>query len=57
MRTIYHPTLPVSKQVPEADIEAWKEAGWRVTDPAKSKSQDSPAAATAADQGQQPEKE
>ena len=34
MKTIYHPTLPgVSREVPEKDAAAWKEQGWRFTEP------------------------
>lgn len=44
MKTVYHPTLPTSLEVPDDDVEEWAEAGWRKTPP-----KDSTAAATAAD--------
>jgi hypothetical protein len=50
MRTVYHPTLNVSREVPEDSVEEWRESGWRLTKP-RAKDQ-SPAAATASDQGQ-----
>lgn len=34
MKRVYHPTLPMWEDVPEKDVEQWKDAGWRVTKPA-----------------------
>lgn len=37
---IYHPTIKnVSREIPEADSDAWTEQGWRKTDPAKKKNE------------------
>jgi len=34
MRTVYHPTLhDVSRDVPDGDVESWRDAGWRLTKP------------------------
>ena len=33
MKTIYHPTLNLSREVPEGDAEAWKAQGWRMGEP------------------------
>jgi hypothetical protein len=49
MRTVYHPTLAVTRKVESDAVESWREAGWRVTKPRHFT--DSPAA-DAADQGQ-----
>lgn len=58
MRTVHHPTLPTSRQVPDADVERWRAAGWRSTAPTKKQDTEPapevPAAANAADQGQRP---
>jgi hypothetical protein len=55
MRTVYHPTLPdVTHEVEDAQVDDWKAAGWRLTKPRLSADDttETPAAATAADQGQ-----
>lgn len=40
-RTVYHPNdADVSYDVPEGDVQDWKEQGWRVTEP---KQKDEPA--------------
>lgn len=33
-RRVYHPTLDAFLDVPRADAEKWKAAGWRLTRPA-----------------------
>jgi hypothetical protein len=45
-RTVYHPTLNASREVPAAKVEDWRAMGWRLTKPEPK----TPAAA--ADQGQ-----
>lgn len=50
MRTVYHPTFGEPREVPESAVEDWRAAGWRLTKPKNTPI--SPAAATAADQGQ-----
>lgn len=42
MKTVYHPNLPTSLEVPDEDVADWVEQGWRKTQP---KSTDSAAAA------------
>jgi hypothetical protein len=33
MKTVYHPTLPATQEVPDEDVPAWVEQGWRKTPP------------------------
>lgn len=36
-RTVYHPNDPnVSYDVPEGDVQGWRDQGWRVTEPKQS---------------------
>ena len=39
MKTVYHPTLPASYEVPEGQAQAWKDQGWRFTPPKAEKSE------------------
>lgn len=32
-RTIYHPRLGTSREVPTASVDGWKAAGWRTSAP------------------------
>lgn len=32
-KRVYHPTADAFKDVPEADVDRWAEAGWRKTKP------------------------
>lgn len=32
-KRIYHPSLPIVRDVPSGDVEAWAEQGWRKTKP------------------------
>ena len=32
-RTVYHPRLRASREVPAAQIDAWKAQGWRLSPP------------------------
>lgn len=35
MTTLYHPNIGgMAVEVPDSDVEAWTEQGWRKTDPA-----------------------
>lgn len=59
MRTVHHPTLPgVTRDVDDKHVDDWKAAGWRLTKPRPvdddqaDATPTTPAAATAADQGQ-----
>lgn len=37
-RTVFHPALSgVSYEVPASDTSAWKDAGWRLTEPKDAK--------------------
>lgn len=33
LRRVYHPTLPAWQDVPDKDVDAWADAGWRKTKP------------------------
>ena len=49
-RTVYHPDFPDhTREVPKADVEVWKEAGWRLSAPSKKADADKPAAKPASD--------
>lgn len=49
-KTVYHPDFPDhTREVPKADADAWKDAGWRLSAPAKKADADKPAAKPAND--------
>lgn len=33
MKTLYHPTLSATVEVPEAQVDSWVASGWRKTKP------------------------
>ena len=33
MKTVYHPTLPTSQEVPDDQVDDWVDQGWRKTQP------------------------
>ena len=47
---MYHPDFPDhTREVPKADADAWKDAGWRLSAPAKKADAEKPAAKPASD--------
>ncbi len=44
MKTIFHPALPLSREVADSDVDQWVQQGWRKTKPS-----DSPEPAQATD--------
>lgn len=37
-KTVHHPTFKgVKREVPEAEVSKWKDAGWRLSEPTSTK--------------------